>query len=162
MDLYFFDFDRTLCSHAYPALGLKTNHGLSEDAEMFLRELTCMDTLSRGDRPSEAMKWYIKNLKGPYLLNCLTHQYSNLNNERNIKFLKDNYDCRFNYITVSKPEQKIDMIQAIAMSQDVPLKNCYLIEDRMETVHFAIESGINAIHISSIYDDYIEFLKGDK
>lgn len=152
--LWFYDFDRTLCAHDYPKVGVKWT-----DMSLLLCQYRDSDILTNGDRPIRAMQWHVSMRSPEDKLFCLTHQLSNLREAYIKDFLNKHYNGSLEYIEVATPELKIVAIEAIAEALSVSLGNCYLIEDRMDTVHMACDAGINGIHISNIYVEYENYLE---
>lgn len=147
--IWCYDFDRTLCSHGFPKPGFQ----LTEHAQ-FTFWLTNNNILTCDDKPLRAAQWHVDNRNKEDVLFCLTHSISNLRDDYIRKFLIKHYKGKLELLTVASPELKITMIQALAEVYDVHLDDCYLIEDRMDTVYMACKAGINGIHISSICTQY--------
>lgn len=155
--LWFYDFDRTLCSHAFPTPGEQLT-----EKDKFVYWLTNPKILTAEDKPLKAAQWHVDNRSKEDALFCLTHQTSNLRDEYVHNFLCTHYNNRLRLLTVASPELKITMIKAMAHVHLVQLSDCYLIEDRMNTVYMACEAGINGVHISSIYTEYEACLSRNK
>ena len=157
LKLWFYDYDRTLCVHDYPKPGKQ----LSE-FENICTHISCPEAFTKGDRPSFAMKWHMNKTDKEDKIFCLTHQLDNLRRDFIEKFLTYHYDREIKYLATATPELKIDMILAWANHYSVSALDCYLIDDRMDTVYNACEAGINGIHVSTVFADYERYLSTDR
>lgn len=104
------------------------------------------------DIPLPCMQWYVRKLfDDGYGLYVLTHEVFNLRDQLKKEQMKLFYpDTPMTYLTVDKPEHKIDMIMAIAMVEGCDLSDVIFVDDKMETVQMAQAAGIDAKHLSDI------------
>ena len=146
--LRFYDYDRTLCVHNYPAW-YQANDNYEIEC---VTELAHQAELHENDRPLPCMQWYaMKCYRQGDKLFCLTHEIFSLRDE-----LKKNFIARWyaqspmKYLSTNTPEHKIDMIKAIAKIEGVPLSRCEIVDDKMETIYLATKEGIIGTHLSNI------------
>lgn len=148
--LAFFDFDRTLVAHEYPAV--YTKDSLNDYFMECLYTLTSLKDIHVHDRPLPCMQWYTKKLYDEgYGLYCLTHEMFNLRDALKQEQLKLYYpDTPMTYLTVNTPEHKIDMIRAVAAAECCELSDIIFVDDLTPTVNLAEAAGIDAKHLSDI------------
>lgn len=152
--LAFFDFDRTLVMHSYSMDYVKAR------TESYLMEcvynLTAAEEEYANDRPLPCMQWYAAKLyEEGYGLYCLTHEIFNLRDKLKQEQLRKFYpNTPMTYLTVDKPEHKIDMMKAIAMTECCNLEDVIFVDDLMSTVNQAILAGIDGKHLSNIVAMY--------
>lgn len=146
--LAFFDFDRTLVAHDYSKEYNKVDNYLME----CVFALTSLAEEHAGDRPLPCMQWYAKKLfEEGYGLYCLTHEIFNLRDQLKQDQLSVFYpDTPMTYLTVDKPEHKIDMMKAVAMTECCDFSDVIFVDDRMDTIYSALAVGIDAKHLSDI------------
>lgn len=152
--LAFFDFDRTLVAHTYSKEYAKVRTG-----NYFMECVYCLTALMEEhamDKPLPCMQWYAKKLfDDGYGLYVLTHEVFNLRDQLKKEQLKLFYpDTPMTYLTVDKPEHKVDMMMAIAAIEGCDLSDVIFIDDKMETVQMAQTAGIDAKHLSDIVTLY--------
>lgn len=71
------------------------------------------------------------------------------------EFVRCNFDDTFSKIVyVDFASDKVPYIKQYAKNNNIPLEDCYLIEDTYQTLVEAVEVGINPIHITNIVYDY--------
>lgn len=157
--LAFFDYDRTLITHAYPVAGRRTLT-YEEECYIYLSDSAIKERHS-GDKPLECMKWAIQHLKKhDAVLFVLTHEIFNLRSEMKSITAREVFGIE-NYIEVDSPEHKVDMIKAIAKFHGVSLRSCLFVDDKMSTVYAAATEGIYAVHTSDITAAYEEYILGE-
>lgn len=148
--LAFFDFDHTLITHTY------SKEYCKDSAKSYFNEclymLTSMDKVYENDKPLPCMQWYTNKLfEDGYGIYVLTHEFFNLRDNLKQAQLKKFYpNVPMTYLTVDTPEHKIDMIQAVAISEGCELSDIIFVDDKMETIKIALAAGINAKHLSNI------------
>ena len=147
--LAFFDFDRTLVAHKYSQEALRERESYYFEC---LRALTVLEDDHAHDRPLPCMQWYTKKLSDEgYGLIVLTHEVFNLRDQLKKDQLARFYpEVKMTYMTVDSPEHKIDMMMAIAPSENCPLSDIIFVDDMLSTVNAAIREGINGKHLSDI------------
>ncbi len=148
--LAFFDFDRTLVAHSY------SKEFMAARQEGYMMEcywaLTALDEEHKNDRPLPCMQWFARKLyEEGYGLYCLTHEIFNLHDGIKQKQLKQFYgNAPMTYLTVDKPEHKVDMMKAVAMIEGCELSDIIFVDDLQKTVTAALAEGIDARHLSDI------------
>lgn len=146
--LLFVDYDQTLVGHDYPV-----DYETSTDAYTdFLCQLTRPD-IHAGDTIVQAVADYINNAaKAGTKIYILTHALSNLRDKVMLDTVRractDVSDIEL--ITVSQREYKVDMIRAVAVSRNVPILNCTLIDDMQNTIREAATIGIKTLRTVSV------------
>lgn len=153
MNIVIFDFDRTLCVHNY----VRKNSGdftyeqecrYCLNTDMFMEE-------HANDRPLACMQWYVREklMQPDTMLYCVSAEMFSLRDNYKKWFLARHYGGMI-YMTVDKPEHKIDLIRALAEENRVQLCDCELVDDSLSTVYAANRAGITGRHISDIMYDY--------
>lgn len=148
--LAFFDYDWTLVVHNY------SKDYLAAFVDGYLRDcyymLTKIEEEHAGDKPLPCMQWYVNKLfENGYGIFVITHEMNNLRDELKKRKLKEFYsDIPVTYLTVDCPEHKVDMIEAVALSEGCELSDVIFVDDKMETVNMAKAAGIDAKYLSDI------------
>lgn len=146
--LLFVDYDQTLVGHTYPV-----DYEMSTDAYTdFLCQLTRPD-IHAGDTIVPAVAEYIRDAaKTGAKVYILTHALSNLRDRVIIDTVRR--ACpdvpNIELITVSQREYEVDMIRAVAVSRNVPILNCTLIDDVQNTIREAATIGIKTLRTVSV------------
>lgn len=153
MKVVVFDFDRTLCVHNY----VRKNNGdftYAQECEYALDNRRFMEEHG-GDRPLACMQWYVKEkLSQPgTMIYCVSQEIFSLRDEYKKSFLARHYGGMI-YMTVDKPEHKIDLVLELAKRDGAQPCDCELIDDSLKTVYAANQAGINGRHISDIMYAY--------
>lgn len=150
LEAAFFDFDRTLCRHAY----IRKN---TDDAvAQYFDELTKQDLLHKDDMPLPCMQAFVGEIRRISMVNliCLSQTESSLRDRMNQDFLEKHYSAPmapgFKYITVPTAENKIAMMEAWCSAKKINRHNALLVEDRMPTLQMAADEGFRCLHISDV------------
>lgn len=148
-----FDFDRTLCVHDY----VRKNAGdftYAQECGYCLDNRQFMEEHAK-DRPLACMQWYVRKALGEpdTLLYCVSAEIFSLRDEYKKRFLAQHYGGMI-YMTVDKPEHKIDLILELAKHAGAQPCDCELIDDSLSTVYMANRAGIVGRHISDIMYEY--------
>lgn len=148
--LAFFDYDWTLVVHNY------SKEYLAAFVDGYLRDcyymLTKLEEEHVNDKALPCMQWYVNKLfENGYGIFVITHEMNNLRDKLKQEKLALFYpDIPVTYLTVDCPEHKIDMMQAVALSEECDLSDVIFVDDRMETVNMAKAAGIDAKYLSDI------------
>lgn len=147
----FFDYDRTLFIHEYPAAGQA--HPTYEE-ECFI-ELTNQAARHKGDKPVKCMQWFVKLLQdNGCVCYVLTHEIFNLRNKLKSEEALRHYSID-KLITVDSSAHKIDMMRAVAKMHNINPRDCLLVDDKMQTVYDAASAGFTAIpcmNVAQLYE----------
>lgn len=158
--LAFYDFDRTLCVHTYPSDDLGKAH-FDYEQECYLQYHMQKQVL-QGDMPVEYMRWFVNHVSestsGSVKQFVLTHEIFSLRDDYKKGFAKRHYGID-GYISTNSSEHKIEMMRAIAKSENVSLNDVLFVDDKMEIIYNACENGILALHISNVIGMYEKHLK---
>ena len=151
--IYFFDIDGVLSVPIYNYNG---------------KEQCCMPdeswhALTEGNIDSYALcqtlpsvLQYIEDIKNEDVILAVlsTETIENCKSTK-VNFVERHYPNTFDAIFfVNKDLEKIDAIRIYAKQMNVPLGNCYLIEDTLKTLIAATTAGINPVHITNIVLEY--------
>lgn len=150
----FFDYDRCLYVHDYPAAGEPHASYYDECIRMLMHQ----DEIHKRDKPLNSMKWAIHNMQdNGAVCYVLTHEIFNLRDERKRQSAMRDYGIE-HYLAVDTPDHKIDMMLAVAKMHNVSPGECLFVDDKISMIYKACASGICGKHVSNIYSLYEEYV----
>lgn len=159
VELAFYDFDRTLCVHAYPSNNLNEPHpDYRRECYIQYKEQTLFQ---QEDMPLEYMKWFINYIRkvSPLVKEfVLTHEIFSLRDNYKMDFAWKHYSLN-RYISTDSGKHKIDMMCAIADAEEFDRQDILFVDDKMDTIYAACEAGIRGLHISNVICMWEKHLK---
>lgn len=147
--VWFFNFDDTLCIHNY-------NNGLTQPVDFYNKfvldlDLNMAERRRKDDIPLDSMKWMVDEcLKEGDICICLSAETSSLRNSYIRGFLDKHYSKEMGFVSVCSQDAKIDFIRAYAITHELSMSECTLVDNSTELCIAAAHNGIQSLTVGGV------------